>query len=160
MAPTVTPGMPRLRHHTAAPTCTVAVRCGSGFWLAPARGSPSCGFPGPLAEARIPARAPPATISILVVTPAGILDTMVLHVVYAGSWVLRMLRSVGQLGPTLGSFTVLFALAVHGRRLPALPLRHPRFHLRPVLSPRCSPQGQRDVAVVSRQAAPPPVVLW
>ncbi len=85
---------------------------------------------------------------------------MELYVAFAGRWVLWMLRSVGQLGPTLGSFTVLVALAVFGRRLLAVPLRHLRFHCRPTLLPHRDPQGQRDVAVFIVRAAPPPVGLW
>ncbi len=99
---------------------------GPGCWLAPAWGSLSSRLPGPLAEAQIPARAPPSLISIRVVTPTIFLDSIVLYVANAGGWVLRMLlRSVGQLGPTLGSFTVLYVPMLIGFGVPATPLHLP-----------------------------------
>jgi hypothetical protein len=98
-------------------------------------------------------------IGIFVIAPVIFLDPMLLHVINAGGWELRMLRSVGQLGPTLGSFTDLFVLAVIVLGIHAPPLRRPRFPLRPALSLHRSPQGQRDGAVAFLQATPPPVEL-
>ncbi len=152
--------MPMIARHAATLTRAGEARRGPGLWRPRARESLTCGLPGPLAEARIPARAPPAIIGILVTLPAIILDTMVLHVAFAGRWVLGLLRSVGQLGPTLGSFTVFSVLALRGRHLRALPLRHLGFPCRPTLFPHRDPRGMGDVAALLGQAAPPPVVLW
>ncbi len=157
---------PETGHHVARSATrrpavggTAAVHRGPGHWLVLARTGPSCRLPGPLAEARIPARAPPSLISIVVITPVIYLDSMVLHIISAGRWELRMLRSVGQLGPMLDSFTVFVARAVIGLRRLAPPLHHPRFPLRPALSIHRGSQWRRDGAVALRQATPPSVGL-
>ncbi len=138
---------------------TTTVRRGLGHWLALARAGLSCRLPGPLADARIPARAPPSLNGIVVIAPAFGLDSMVLHVITAGRWELRRLRSIGQLGLMLDFFTIFVVRAVIGTGLFAPPLLRPRSPLRSASCTHRGPCGQGNGAVALRQATPPSVGL-
>ncbi len=106
----------------------IAVRSGTVATIALQQGSAACPLAGPLAEARIPARAPPWQDPILVLLHGFVLDPMMLFIISAGSWVLRvLLRSIGQLGPLLGSFIAVFAPSHIALTLFALSLRLSRF---------------------------------
>jgi hypothetical protein len=107
MTPVYTSASTRVQLLAMTPPAAGAAKAGSGTgWpLALQQGGGACPLVRLVADAQVPARAPPSRICILVVSTACNLDSTILCVIFAGGWELEVLaRSIGRLCPMLGSF--------------------------------------------------------